>query len=107
MKSFYEILEVSPGASDAVIRSAYRCLSQHAHPDKNPDSQDAGLRMLSINRAYSVLSDLEKRKEYDLSQCISQSFCERRGDVSLSPTTRVLRGKVPPSDRPFAFRPLD
>lgn len=107
MKSFYEILEVSPSASDAVIRSAYRCLSQHAHPDKNPDSQDAGQRMLSINRAYSVLSDLEKRKEYDLSQCIGQTFCERRGSVSLSPAKRVSRGKVPLSDRPFAFRPLD
>lgn len=107
MKSFYETLEVSPSASDIVIRAAYRCLSQHAHPDKNPDLEDAGQRMLSINRAYSVLSNLEKRKEYDLSQGISQSFFERRGNGSISPANRTSRSKMPPTSRPFAFRPLD
>ena len=107
MKSHYETLEVSQSASSVVIRAAYRSLSQHAHPDKNPGAEDAGQRMLSINRAYAVLSDLEKRKEHDLSQSISQVGCERRGHVSKSPAKRIPRGKAPPTDRPFAFRPLD
>ncbi len=107
MKSFYETLEVSPSASLVVIRAAYRCLSQQEHPDKNPDSEDAGERMLNVNRAYAVLSDRKKRKEYDLSQGITQDIHERRGLDSASPAMRKSRGKGPPTARPFAFRPLD
>lgn len=111
MESYYETLEVSPNASNTVIRAAYRCLAQHAHPDKNPDSDDAGQRMLNINRAYAVLTDLKKRKEYDLSlgfpQGIPQDRCERRGHSSNHPATRPSRGDAPPTARPFAFRPLD
>lgn len=107
MESYYETLEVSPNASNIVIRAAYRCLAQHAHPDKNPGSEDAGQRMLNINRAYAVLTDLEKRKEYDLSQGIPQDRCERRGHRSNHPATRPSRGEAPPTARPFAFRPLD
>ncbi len=106
MKSFYETLEVSPSASIVVIRAAYRCLAQHDHPDKNPDSDDAGERMLNINRAYAVLSDLEKRKKYDLSLAITQDIHERRGLDSEPPAKRKSRGKEPPTVRPFAFRPL-
>ena len=106
MKSFYETLEVSPRASNVVIRAAYRCLAQHDHPDKNPDSEDAGQRMLNINRAYAVLSDHEKRQEYDLSQGITEDLCERRGVGSISPAQRESRGKGPATARPFAFRPL-
>lgn len=106
MKSFYETLEVSPRASHVVIRAAYRCLAQHDHPDKNPDSEDAEQRMLSINRAYAVLSDFEKRQAYDLSQGITQDPHERRGLGSISPAQRKPPGKEPPTTRPFAFRPL-
>ncbi|HEY8906638.1 MAG TPA: J domain-containing protein [Rhodoferax sp.] len=106
MTSFYETLEVSPRASHIVIRAAYRCLAQSDHPDKNSDSEDAGQRMSRINRAYAVLSDHEKRHEYDMSQGISRDFCERRGFGALSPAQRQSPGKGPPTDRPFAFRPL-
>lgn len=106
MKSFYEMLEVSPNASNIVIRAAYRCLAQHEHPDKNPDSDDAGQRMLNINRAYAVLTDTEKRKEYDRSQGIPNDWYERRGHSFIHPATRKSHDKVPPTARPFAFRPL-
>ncbi len=103
MKSFYEMLEVSPHASSAVIRAAYRCLAQQDHPDKNPDSEDAKQRMSNINRAYAVLSDAAKRKAYDLSQDHAQGICERRSMDSLSAKSN---GSSAPTSRPFAFRPL-
>src|SRR3954468_6064628 len=64
--TLYDILEVSPNASLQIIRSAYRTLSQQYHPDKNSGAQTAPL-MAEINRAYMVLSDPLKRKEYDVS----------------------------------------
>ena len=106
MNSLYETLEVSPRASNFVIRAAYRCLAQHDHPDKNPDSEDSGQWMSNINHAYAVLSDVAKRQEYDLSQGIAQEFCERRGLGSTSPTQPQSRGAGFPTARPFAFRPL-
>jgi DnaJ-class molecular chaperone len=106
MKTFYETLEVNPHASNFVIRAAYRCLAQQHHPDKNADSEDAGQRMMNINRAYAVLSDLEKRQEYDLTQGLAPVFCERRGLSSIAIAQSKTRGKVPPTARPFAFRPL-
>lgn len=96
MTSFYETLEVSPRASHIVIRAAYRCLAQSDHPDKHSDAEDAGQRMSRINRAYAVLSDHEKRREYDLSQGIPRGFCERRGLGALSPAQGQSPGKGPP-----------
>ncbi len=106
MKSLYEILEVSPNASVYVIRAAYRSLAQHDHPDKNSDSAAAGQNMKDINQAYAVLSDLEKRKEYDLNERISKASFERRGLGSVLHAQVKSSGKEPPCDRPFAFRPL-
>ncbi len=106
MKSLYETLEVSPNASNGVIRAAYRSLAQHDHPDKNSDSVAAGKNMKNINHTYAVLSDLEKRKEYDLGQRISKESLERRGFGSRLPASGKSCGKEPPSVRPFAFRPL-
>jgi DnaJ-class molecular chaperone len=94
MKSFYEMLEVSPQASSAVIRAAYRCLAQHDHPDKNPASEDAIQRMTNINRAYAVLADAAKRQAYDLSQDNAQGICERRSLNSMSPDGCVFRFNV-------------
>ena len=106
MTSFYETLEVSPRASHCVIRAAYRCLAQRHHPDKNPDSEDAGQRLTSINRAYSVLSDPEKRQDYDDRQGLDRGFGERRGRGTASRAHRESRSEGPPVSRPFGFRPL-
>lgn len=63
---FYSTLGVRPDTEDVVIRAAYRALSQRYHPDRNGgDNADAARRMSEINRAYDVLSDPIKRKEYD------------------------------------------
>jgi DnaJ-class molecular chaperone len=106
MKSLYETLEVSPHASHDVIRAAYRCLAQHDHPDKNLDSETAGQWMSNINRAYAVLSDIQKRQAYDLSLGIGQKFHERRGLGVLTKAQRQSPDEGPLTDRPFAFRPL-
>jgi hypothetical protein len=61
---FYELLQVSPRASVAVIRAAYRVLALDYHPDVNgtPEAVDT---MRQLNRAYDVLSDPGRRARYD------------------------------------------
>jgi molecular chaperone DnaJ len=65
-RDYYEVLEVSRGASDQEIKSAYRRLALQHHPDRNPDSKEASEeRFKEITEAYSVLADSDKRSAYD------------------------------------------
>ena len=64
-KDYYDILGVSKSASDPEIKRAYRKLAMKFHPDKNPNKKEAEERFKEINEAYAVLSDKEKRKQYD------------------------------------------
>lgn len=63
-KSLYTTLEISPGASEAEIKKAYRKLARQYHPDVNKDPK-AEEKFKEINAAYEVLSDKEKRAKYD------------------------------------------
>ena len=65
-RDFYDALEVSRGASTQEIKKAYRRLAMRWHPDKNPGNQaEAERRFMDIGHAYEVLSDPDKRREYD------------------------------------------
>ena len=63
-KSLYETLEVSPNATSDEIKKSYRRLARKYHPDINKE-KDAEEKFKEINAAYEILSDEQKRKQYD------------------------------------------
>jgi curved DNA-binding protein CbpA len=65
MVNYYEILKVSPEASRAEIRSAYRRLARKLHPDKNNGSEETALKFAAIAEAYEVLGNIKERVNYD------------------------------------------
>ncbi len=64
-RDFYEVLGVARGASDSDIKSAYRKLALKYHPDKNPGDKAAEEKFKEIQEAYAILSDQEKKAQYD------------------------------------------
>lgn len=64
-EKYYKTLNVSTNASPEEIKKSYRKLATKYHPDKNPGDTSAEEKFKEINRAYSILSDPEKRRQYD------------------------------------------
>ncbi len=64
-RDYYEVLGVSKEATKAEIKKAYRKLAMEFHPDRNPDNKEAEEKFKEINQANDVLSDDEKRDEYN------------------------------------------
>ena len=64
-RDYYEVLGVDRGADDATIKKAYRQLAKKYHPDANPGDKEAEAKFKEASEAYAVLSDVEKRRQYD------------------------------------------
>lgn len=64
-RNYYQILEISKDATMEEIKKSYRSLARQFHPDVNPGNKDAEEKFKDINEAYDILSDLEKRSQYD------------------------------------------
>jgi molecular chaperone DnaJ len=64
-RDYYDVLGIDRNADDAAIKQAYRRLAIKYHPDRNPGDRQAVERMKELNEAYAVLSDPQKRRQYD------------------------------------------
>ncbi len=64
-RDYYEVLGVAKGASEEEIKKAYRQLAKKYHPDMHPGDKDAEAKFKEASEAYAVLSDPEKRSQYD------------------------------------------
>ncbi len=90
---YYKILGIEKNADQEEIKKAYRKLALKYHPDRNPNNREAEEKFKKISEAYAVLSDGEKRKQYDtfgsdqFSQRYSQEDIFRNVDLN-----EILRG---------------
>ena len=64
-RDYYEVLGISKDADDGAIKKAYRVLAKKYHPDMNPGDAEAEKKFKEASEAYAVLSDPEKRRQYD------------------------------------------
>ena len=83
MPNYYEILDVSPTASQDEIKKSFRNLALKYHPDKNGNSEESRQKFIKIVEAYEILSNDQARKNYD-------------GDAFRVP--RRAPGWTPPAD---------
>ena len=64
-RDYYEVLGVDKNADDAALKKAYRALAKKYHPDMHPGDAEAEKKFKEASEAYAVLSDSEKRRQYD------------------------------------------
>ncbi|MBR1691979.1 MAG: molecular chaperone DnaJ [Lachnospiraceae bacterium] len=64
-RDYYEVLGVDKNADDAAIKKAYRSLAKKYHPDMNPGDAEAEKKFKEASEAYAILSDPEKKRQYD------------------------------------------
>lgn len=81
-RDYYQILDVPRTASQADIKKAFRKLARQHHPDRNPGDATAEKRFKDVNEAHAVLSDPEKRKQYDLLGANWEQFQQAGGGRS-------------------------
>ncbi len=78
-KDLYQVLEITPAATQAEIKSAYRKLARKYHPDVNKDDKSAAEKFRAISSAYEILGTPEKRAKYDRDEINSAGESTRFG----------------------------
>ncbi len=88
MVNYYDILKVSPKATRAEIKSAYRRLARKLHPDKNNGSQETALKFAEIAEAYEILGDPRERSKFDKQMLEAQLHASTNGNSVFASTNR-------------------
>ena len=78
-KDLYQILQTDPSATDLQIKKAYRKLALQYHPDKNPSNPFAANNFRDIQAAYEILSNPEKRKQYNYERWYATGLSKKQG----------------------------
>ena len=94
-RDYYEVLGVDKNADEAALKKAYRVLAKKYHPDTNPGDKEAEAKFKEASEAYAVLSDPEKRRQYD--QFGHAAFDGGAGDRK---STRLNSSHMPKSRMP-------
>ncbi len=109
-RDYYAILGVAPTATPEEIRAAYRRLVRDHHPDLHPERPDAHAQMQALNEAYEVLSDPQRRAQYERARGVAIPVQRGPGAPrrATSPGTPwVVRSHVDLSRGPAAGSWLD
>lgn len=93
--TYYDILEISQNASEEVVRMAYKALAKKYHPDVfKGDPKEAEEKMKQINAAFEVLSDEQKRKQYDDSLKNKRNYAKTEGESNTQSPKPPKNSKV-------------
>ncbi len=101
MDDLYKVLGVERNASADEIKKAYRSLALKYHPDRNPGDAVAEKKFKEISSAYSVLSDEDKRRQYDLYGSGASSQSSYSSSYNSSYSTGSGNGGFDYTDNPF------
>lgn len=97
-KNLYEILEVSASASTAAIKSAYRRLARKYHPDLNGGDEICEKKFKEVTHAYEVLSDAEKKKNYDILRGFHQESSQAKYNEANKAYKKTTTEEKKPAD---------
>jgi hypothetical protein len=92
-KNYYQILDLSPDATKEEVRKAYKLFASKFHPDKNGNDSFFNARFLEVQEAYEVLSDDDKRKEYDEQYFQERDNEENKNDFYNEPSVKLVVNK--------------
>ena len=93
MVNYYKVLKISPNATTAEIKSAYRRLARKKHPDVNKNSEESAREFSLIAKAYKILSDPQERAFYDknLLETEFNSFSKSKSTIFNSDNSHARR----------------